>query len=88
VTAAATGKRFSAATAPLVVGFALATAVFIGGPTDGAAVNPARGLGPVIASGSYSGWWISLAGPIAGGIVAAVLYKTFVRKGEPRHAAR
>jgi glycerol uptake facilitator-like aquaporin len=37
----------------------------------------------MIASGSYGGWWISLAGPIAGGIVAAVLYNTFVRKGEP-----
>ncbi|MDX6311722.1 MAG: glycerol uptake facilitator protein [Streptomyces sp.] len=83
VTAVATDKRFSAPAAPLVVGFALATAVFIGGPTDGAAVNPARGLGPMIASGSYGGWWVSIVGPIAGGIVAAVLYNTFVRKGEP-----
>jgi MIP family channel proteins len=83
VTAAATDKRFPAPVAPLVVGFALATAVFIGGPTDGAAVNPARGIGPMIASGSFSGWWVDIVGPVAGGVLAAVLYHAFVRKGEP-----
>jgi MIP family channel proteins len=82
VTAAATDKRFPAPVAPLVVGFALATAVFIGGPSDGAAVNPARGLGPMIVSGSFSGWWVSLVGPVVGGVLAAVLYDRFIRKGE------
>ncbi|MFD5073480.1 MIP/aquaporin family protein [Streptomyces sp. NPDC058371] len=82
VTAAATDRRFPAPAAPLVIGFALATAVFIGGPTDGAAVNPARGLGPMIASGSYGGWWVVIVGPVLGGVLAAVLYQVFVRKGQ------
>ncbi|MFB7530798.1 MIP/aquaporin family protein [Streptomyces sp. NPDC056178] len=83
VTAAATDKRFPAPVAPVVVGFALAAAVFIGGPSDGAAVNPARGLGPMIAAGSFSGWWVSLVGPVVGGVLAAVLYDRFVRRGQP-----
>jgi aquaporin Z/aquaporin NIP len=82
VTAAATDKRFPAPVAPLVVGFALATAVFIGGPSDGAAVNPARGLGPMIVSGSFSGWWVSIVGPVVGGVLAAVVYHRFIRTGE------
>jgi MIP family channel proteins len=83
VTAAATDKRFPAPVAPLVVGFALATAVFIGGPSDGAAVNPARGVGPMIVSGSFGGWWVSIVGPVVGGVLAAVLYDRFIRTGQP-----
>jgi MIP family channel proteins len=83
VTAAATDKRFPAPVAPIVVGFALAAAVFIGGPSDGGAANPARGLGPMIAAGSFSGWWVSLVGPVVGGVLAAVLYDRFVRRGQP-----
>jgi MIP family channel proteins len=84
VTAAVTDKRFPVSVAPIVVGFALATAVFIGGPTDGAAVNPARGLGPMIVSGSFGGWWVSIVGPVVGGVLAAVVYDRFMRKGEIR----
>ncbi|MFE4334318.1 MIP/aquaporin family protein [Streptomyces sp. NPDC056831] len=81
VTAAATDKRFPAPVAP--VGFALAAEVFIGGPSDGAAVNPARGLGPMIVAGSFSGWWVSLVGPVVGGVLAAVLCDRFIRRGRP-----
>jgi hypothetical protein len=48
---------------------------------NGAAVNPARGLGPMIVSGSFSGWWVSLVGPVVGGVLAAVLFDRFIRKG-------
>ena len=41
-------------------------------------MNPARSLGPILASGSWdnlrSTYWIYLVGPIAGGIIGAVLY--------------
>jgi MIP family channel proteins len=82
VTAAVTDKRFPVPIRPVVIGFALAAAVFIGGPTDGAAVNPARGVGPMIVSGSFGGWWVSIVGPVAGGVLAAVVYDRFIRKGE------
>ncbi|GLY75450.1 aquaporin [Actinoallomurus iriomotensis] len=83
VTAAVTDDRFPTVLAPLLIGLALAAAVFIGGPSDGAAVNPARGLGPMIVSGSFGGWWVSLVGPVIGGVLAAVLYDRVIRKGAP-----
>ncbi|KAH7622752.1 hypothetical protein Ndes2526B_g03591 [Nannochloris sp. 'desiccata'] len=52
--------------APLAIGFA----VFLGHtvliPVDGCSINPARSLGPAIVSGSWSGFWIFIAGPFVG----------------------
>jgi len=42
----------SAQIAAIAVGFALAAAVFVGGPLTGGGVNPARALGPMIVAGS------------------------------------
>jgi MIP family channel proteins len=86
VTAVATDSRVPAGVAPFAVGSALAAAVFIGGPLTGAAVNPARALGPMIAAGSFTGWWIFLLGPVVGGLVAAVLYDRLIRRGAPSPA--
>jgi Major intrinsic protein len=55
------------------VGFALACGVFIGGPLTGGGVNPARALGPMIASGQLDDFWLYIVGPLAGGVLAAIL---------------
>lgn len=81
VTAVATDPRVPAGVAPVAIGFALSAAVFIGGPITGAAVNPARALGPMIAAGEFTGWWVFLVGPIVGGVLAALAYDRFVRRG-------
>ena len=83
VMAVATDDRAPAGVAPIAVGFALAAAIFIGGPATGAAVNPARALGPIIVA--WSNWDVALIyiiGPIIGGILAAVLYDNFVSKAD------
>ena len=83
VISVATDDRAPAGTAPIAVGFALAAAIFIGGPTTGAAVNPARALGPIIVA--WNNWDVALIyiiGPIIGGILAAVLYDRFVSKAD------
>ena len=83
VIAVATDDRAPAGVAPIAVGSALAAAIFIGGPTTGAAVNPARALGPIIVA--WNNWDLALIyiiGPIIGGILAAVLYDSFVSKAD------
>jgi aquaporin Z/aquaporin NIP len=82
VISVATDDRVAAAAAPIAVGAALAIGVFVAGPVTGGAVNPVRALGPMLVSGSFTGWWIYLIGPIVGGIVAAVVYDRFVRKAD------
>jgi glycerol uptake facilitator protein len=70
---------------PALVGVIVwAIGLSLGGPT-GYAINPARDLGPRIAhavlpiagkGGSDWGYaWIPVAGPIIGGVLAALLYK-------------
>jgi glycerol uptake facilitator protein len=71
--------------APVLVGLIVwAIGLSIGGPT-GYAINPARDLGPRIAHAILpiagkgdSDWayaWIPVAGPIAGGLAGALLYR-------------
>lgn len=75
VVIAVTGdRRASGAVAAVSIGFALVSAVLIGGPSTGGAVNPVRALGPQIAAGSFDSFWVYLLAPVVGGIVAAVLY--------------
>jgi MIP family channel proteins len=59
--------------AGLAIGGALAAVILIGGPLTGASVNPARSVGPAIASGLFNDLWIYVVGPALGGLVAAGL---------------
>ncbi len=40
-------------------------------PVSGASMNPARSLGPMLASGQLAGAWIYLVGPVLGSLIAA-----------------
>ena len=80
--------------APKVGGFAIGLTIGADilaiGPLTGASMNPARSLGPAMASGIYEGQIVYWAGPIVGSIVAALLYDTlFLRRGDdlPLHGA-
>jgi aquaporin Z len=69
---------------PVAAGLALAFAIMAFGPFTGAALNPARWLGPALASGTWRDWYVWIVGPVAGGVIAAVLYSTvFLRDREP-----
>lgn len=64
----------------LAIGFTVFMGAAAGGPISGGAFNPAVGLGPAIVDAvtggsSISSVWIYLAGPFAGGALAAVVYK-------------
>jgi aquaporin Z len=49
----------------------IALAGLMGAPVSGASMNPARSLGPALVLGDWTAWWAYLAGPVAGGVVAA-----------------
>lgn len=78
IIAVSSDRRASGAVASVSIGFALVAAVLIGGPITGGAVNPVRALGPEIAAGTFTGFWIYLLAPVVGGIVAAVTYDRII----------
>lgn len=69
--------------APKIGGFGVGIAVVIdvlaGGPFTGAAMNPARAIGPALASGFFANWYVYWIGPILGAIVAGLIYYYLVR---------
>lgn len=74
----ATDDRVPAGVAPLAVGFALACGVLIAGPVTGGSMNPARTLGPALVAGHFDAIWVYIVGPIASGVLAALLYDNFI----------
>ena len=64
----------------LFIGLTVTLDILIGGPLTGAAMNPARYLGPALLGGGLSQCWIYWIGPIVGGILASVTYSNTLEK--------
>jgi MIP family channel proteins len=60
--------------APLTIGMTVTLNIIMGGPLTGAAFNPARALGPMIATHQFSDAWLYLVAPIIGAIIAALVH--------------
>ncbi len=60
------------------IGLTLFVCVLIGGPLTGAAMNPARALGPALVALNFANWYVYWIGPILGGIVAAYIYSRYI----------
>jgi aquaporin Z len=52
------------------VGAYIALAGLWGSPISGASMNPARTFGPDLVGGDFSGYWLYVAGPLTGAVVA------------------
>lgn len=74
----AVNPRGEAALAGLGIGAALGVAVMVFGPATGAGLNPARWLGPAIASGEFDDFWLFVLGPMIGALAAALAYRAFI----------
>jgi MIP family channel proteins len=67
----------------LAIGLTIAADILAIGPLTGASMNPARSLGPAIASGVLAGQVVYWIGPIIGAIAAAMLWEYGILRGEP-----
>jgi len=74
----AVNPRGEAPLAGLGIGVALGVAVIVFGPATGAGLNPARWLGPAVASGRFDDFWIYIVGPLVGALAAALAYRAFI----------
>jgi aquaporin TIP len=65
--------------APRVAGFGIGLVllfdILVGGPLTGAAMNPARAFGPAVVAKQWVGHLVYWIGPIAGGVLAALLWE-------------
>lgn len=64
----------------LAIGFTVVVGAFAGGPISGGAYNPAVGLGPAVihallGGGNIAHVWLYIAGPVAGGALAAAIFR-------------
>ncbi|KAF0291305.1 Aquaporin AQPAe.a [Amphibalanus amphitrite] len=72
---------------PLAIGLAVTTCHVGALKCTGASMNPARSFGPAVVTGIWANHWVFWAGPLLGGLLAAVLYSLAFRAdrlGSPR----
>jgi aquaporin NIP len=81
ITAVATDTRAVGAAAAIAIGGTVGLDAIVGGPVTGASMNPARSFGPALASGTWTDFWIYVAGPVLGAVLGSFAYQA-VRGGD------
>lgn len=61
------------------IGLVVTALIIVGGPVTGAAMNPARYFGTAVVSGHLSQLWVYFAGPLLGGLLAALVWRFVFR---------
>lgn len=75
VMAVATDTRTAGGAAAIAIGGTVGLGALLGGPVTGASMNPARSLGPALASGEWRDAWVYAVGPITGAALGALAYQ-------------
>jgi aquaporin NIP len=86
IMAVATDTRAVGPAAAIAIGGTIGLDALVGGPVTGASMNPARSLGPALASGEWSDFWLYVVGPLAGAVLGALAYQ-LVRGEHPPDGA-
>jgi aquaporin NIP len=58
----------------LAIGATILVGALVAGPISGGSFNPARSIGPAIVTGNMTMLWIYLLAPVAGAVIAALLW--------------
>jgi MIP family channel proteins len=82
IVAVATDTRAVGAGAAIAIGGTVGVDALFGGPVTGASMNPARSLGPALAGGTWTDFWVYATAPLLGAALGALAYQ-FVRDEQP-----
>ncbi len=83
----ATDKRAAPGAAGLAIGLTVGLDALVFGPLTGASMNPARSIGPALASGEFTSLWLYIAAPLIGAAAAMLVYEQ-LRSGSLGIAAK
>jgi MIP family channel proteins len=78
IMAVATDTRAVGEAAAIAIGGTVGLDAMFGGPISGASMNPARSIGPALASGDLHALWLYIVAPLVGASLGALAYQ-FVR---------
>ncbi|XP_022773735.1 aquaporin NIP2-1-like [Durio zibethinus] len=84
--AVATDTKAIGELAGIAVGSAVCITSILAGPISGGSMNPARTIGPAIASAHYKGIWVYVVGPVIGTLMGAWSYNLIRAKDNSVHA--
>ncbi|XP_050230284.1 aquaporin NIP2-1-like [Mercurialis annua] len=84
--AVATDTKAIGELAGLAVGSAVCITSILAGPVSGGSMNPARTLGPAVASAYYKGIWVYFVGPPLGTLLGSLAYNLIRATDKPVQA--
>jgi MIP family channel proteins len=67
--------------APFAIGMTVTVCILMFGELTGGSVNPARTIGPAVATGTFDGLEVYLAAQLIGSVIAGILYRVFWAPG-------
>lgn len=71
---------------PMAIGLTVLVGVLAGAPFTGGIMNPARWIGPAVASAQFDNWPVWVLGPIVGALMASAVYELFfLSRGADEH---